>query len=105
MSYSFEIKPELQKILKKLKKKNTLMYKRILKKIPEIIENPHHYKPLSNIMSGVRRVHFDPYVLTFLINEKEKKVEFLDFDHHDNIYKQSSLSPPSTRTPPNITVL
>jgi len=87
MPYSFEIKPELEKTLRKLKKKNTLLYRRILKKIPEIIENPHHYKPLSNIMAGVRRVHFDPFVLTFLINEKEKRVKFLDFDHHNRIYK------------------
>jgi len=87
MPYSFEIKPELERILKRLKKKNPLMFRRILKKIPEIIEHPHHYKSLSKIMAGVRRVHFDPYVLTFAINEKEKKVEFLDFDHHDNIYK------------------
>lgn len=87
MPYSFEIKPGLGRILKRLKKKNPLMFRRILKKIPEILENPYHYKPLSKTMSGVRRVHFDPYVLIFLINEKEKKVEFLDFDHHNNIYK------------------
>jgi len=39
--YSYEIKPELRKILEKLKKKDPLMYRRILKKIDEIIQEPH----------------------------------------------------------------
>ncbi len=81
MTYSIEIKPHLERTLKKLRKKDPVMYSRILKKIGEIIEEPHQYKPLSNVMAGVRRVHFDPYVLLFSINETAKKVEFLDFDH------------------------
>lgn len=87
MPYSVEIKPGLRLILERLKKKDTVMYRRIVKKMGEIVENPHHYKPLSHSMAGVRRVHFDPFVLTFSINEKESRVEFLDFDHHDNIYR------------------
>ena len=87
MPYSFEVKPELERILKKLKRKDRIMCHRILKKIPEILENPHHYKPLSNVLKGVRRVHFDPFVLTFSINEKEHKIILLDFDHHDKIYE------------------
>ncbi len=37
-------------------------------------------------MKTIRRVHFDPFVLTFTMNEKEHIVEFLDFAHHDEIY-------------------
>ena len=84
--YSFEIKPELTKKLKKLKKKDSLLFTRIQKKIFEIIEHPDHYKPLKYGMKSIRRVHLDPYVLTFTINEGEKIVEFLDFAHHDDIY-------------------
>lgn len=84
--YSFEIKPELTKKLKKIKKKDSLLFLRIQKKIFEIIEHPTHYKPLRYGMKNIRRVHFDPYVLTFTINEEEKLVEFLDFAHHDEIY-------------------
>ncbi len=84
--YSFEIKPELTKKFKKLQKKNPLLFARIKKKIFEIIEHPDHYKPLKYGMKNIRRVHFDPFVLTFTLNEKEHIVEFLDFAHHDEIY-------------------
>jgi len=85
-SYSFEIKPDLAKKLKKIKKKDSLLFMRIQKKIFEIVEQPTHYKPLKYGMKNIRRVHFDPYVLTFTINEEEQMVEFLDFAHHDEIY-------------------
>lgn len=86
MSYDIEIKPELADKLRKLRKKNRLMYDRILKKIGEVSENPDHYKPLRHNMKGIRRVHLDPFVLIYSINEEEKVVEFLDVDHHDKIY-------------------
>ncbi len=85
-SYLFEIKPALAKKLKKIKKKDSLLFMRIQKKIFEIIEHPTHYKPLKYGMKNIRRVHFDPYVLTFTINEEDSLVEFLDFERHDNIY-------------------
>ncbi len=85
-TFSFEIKPELAKKLKKSKKKDSLLFIRIQKKIFEIVENPTHYKPLKYGMKNIRRVHFDPYVLTFTVNEEERQVEFLDFAHHDEIY-------------------
>lgn len=84
--YSFEIKPDLMKKLKKIKKKDSLLFMRIQKKIFEIIGHPDHYKPLKYGMKNIRRVHFDPYVLTFTVNEKEYLIEFLDFAHHDEIY-------------------
>ena len=59
----------------------------ILKKMSEILDDPHHYKPLQHDMKGLQRVHIDKsFVLVFEIIEAEKKVIFLDFDHHDNIY-------------------
>ena len=84
--FSFEIKPELAKKLKKLQKKNPLLFARVKKKIFEIIENPTHYKPLKYGMKNIRRVHFDPFVMIFTLNEVEQLVEFLDFEHHDKIY-------------------
>ncbi len=88
MAYSFEIKPELAEKIKKIGKKNLLLFQRIQKKIAEIIENPNRYKPLRYDMKGIRRVHLDPFVLIFSVNENEKCVEFLDIDHHDNIYRR-----------------
>jgi len=84
--YSFEIKSELAEKLKKLQKRDRLLFLRIKKKIHEIIEHPAHYKPLKYGMKSIRRVHFDPFVLTFTVDEEEQHVEFLDFGHHDEIY-------------------
>lgn len=75
------------KIMKKLRKKDSARYDRVAKKMNEIVENPHVYKPLGNEMAGRRRVHFDPFVLVFSIDEENKMVRFLDFGHHDKIYK------------------
>jgi YafQ family addiction module toxin component len=73
--------------MRKLRKKDRLRFDRVAKKIEEIMENPHVYKPLGNELAGRRRVHFDPFVLVFRIDEENKMVRFLDYDHHDKIYK------------------
>ncbi len=73
-------------IMRKLKKKDHERYQRIMNKMDEILQNPEHYKDLSNKMAGVKRVHIDPHVLTFSVDEGRKIVRFIDFDHHDNAY-------------------
>ena len=79
---------ELQRILNKLFKKNKIMYEQVMKKINEILQNPYHYKPLKYDLAGERRVHImKSFVLKYEIMEKEKIIRFLDFDHHDKIYK------------------
>ena len=79
--------PIFQKKMRKLLKKDSFRYERVKKKSSEICSEPHHYEPLGNAMAGIFRVHIDPFVLTFRIDEENKKVIFLDFDHHDKIYK------------------
>jgi len=76
-----------RKKMMKLRKRDQLRFERISKKMDEILRDPHRYKPLGNVMAGAMRVHIDPYVFTFEIDEANKKVVFLDFDHHDKIYK------------------
>lgn len=46
------------------------------------------FKPLSNIMKGIRRVHIDKsFVLTYSIDEENRTVILENYDHHDNIFK------------------
>ncbi|HIH30458.1 TPA: type II toxin-antitoxin system mRNA interferase toxin, RelE/StbE family [Candidatus Micrarchaeota archaeon] len=85
--YLPEDTPNFKQKAKKLKKKDKPRFERLMKKINEILEEPNHYEPLSNKMSGVRRAHLDPFVLTFSVDENRRVVRFLDFDHHDKIYK------------------
>lgn len=86
--YSFDIRDHLDKALNKLSKKNPKQFEIILKKILEVIQNPHHYKNLRKPLQHLRRVHIDKsFVLLFSVNKKEKRVLFEELDHHDRIYK------------------
>ena len=89
MPYKFEIKPRLEKKLKKIEKKDPVMFKAARDKIEEIIKNPSHYKPLRYDMKGLRRVHLEKsFVLVFEIDEEAEMVRFLDLGHHDEIYRK-----------------
>jgi YafQ family addiction module toxin component len=89
MQYRFEIKPKLEKKLKKTENKDPVMFKVARDEIEEIIKNPHHYKPLRYNLKGLRRVHLrKSFVLIFEIDEEEKMVRFLDLGHHDEIYRK-----------------
>lgn len=50
----------------------------IAKKIEEIAEDPHAYKPLRFPLAGKRRVHVSSYVLLFSIDEARKTVVLED---------------------------
>lgn len=87
MKYDLDISDELEKVFGKLAKKNKKQLLIIHKKVEEIRENPYHYKPLKGDMKGARRVHIDKsFVLTYEVDEENKVVRLLDYDHHDNIY-------------------
>ena len=85
--YSFEIKDELEKSLRKLAKRDNQLYEAVTKKILQIAENHVIGKPLRNVLKGKKRVHIGHFVLIFSVDDKERRVTFLEFDHHDNVYK------------------
>ena len=85
--YKLRIEDRLKRQLKKLYKKDRNLYEACMKKMEEVIKNPEHYKPLTNDLKGIRRVHLiKSFVLAFRI--EENAVKFLDIDHHDKIYKK-----------------
>lgn len=87
MKYGLKISDKLDKIFEKLLKKDRKQLEIIHKKVEEIRENPHHYKPLRGDMAGIRGVHIDKsFVLTYEIDEQNKVVKLLDYDHHDKIF-------------------
>ena len=87
--YSLDIKPEADKIFKKLAKKNKKRLEIIDKKITEIQENPHHkYKYLKKPLQKFNRVHINThFVLIFKIDHQNKVVDIYYFDHHDKVYQ------------------
>ena len=87
--YDYRLEKGLISFLNKVYKKNKKLYEATMKKIEDIAENPHHYKPLRYDLKGRRRVHIEKsFVLTFKIDELEKRVTFLDLCHHDSVYKK-----------------
>jgi len=85
MSYEAVISPELEKDMRKIRKKNLVLYERLSKKMLEIVEHPEFYKPLRHEMKGLRRVHIGSFVLVFEVVSDE--VHFLALEHHDKAYR------------------
>jgi YafQ family addiction module toxin component len=85
--YSLEIKPEADKIFKKLAKKDIKQLSIINKKILEIRKSPLGYKFLRKPLQNFNRVHIGSFVLIFRIDHNKKLVEVFYFGHHDNVYQ------------------
>lgn len=90
MAKSFDLvfSDEFRKIVKNLRKKDSVLYDRLKKKMVETADNPYLGKPLRNILKNRWRIHIDSFVLVYRIYEAKNEIRFLDFDHHDKIYKK-----------------
>lgn len=87
MKYALDISDKLERLFSKLARKDKKQLLIIHKKVEEIRDNPYHFKPLRGDMHGARRVHISKsFVLTYEIDESNKVVKLLDYEHHDNIY-------------------
>lgn len=87
MEYALDISHGADKKFKKLRRKNKKELEIIDKKVQQILENPHHFKPLRGDMSGARSVHIGKsFVLIYEINERNKVIRILDYDHHNKVY-------------------
>jgi len=85
--YIIQVRKEVEKVLKKLAKKDKVSSIYILKKIKEIQENPYRFKPLKKPLQGFWRIHIGNYVLIYSIDESNKKVIIEKYKHHDEVYK------------------
>ena len=85
--YGLEIREDLVRRFHKMSKKHVSELRSINKKIVQIRENPHMFKPLRGHLAGLRRVHIEgSFVLMYSIDEKRKVVVIEDYGHHDDIY-------------------
>jgi len=84
MEYSIEFSASFEKSMKKLKKKDTVLFNQIQKKLINLVQNPDHYKPLRNVLAGYRRIHFGSFVLIFKL--EGEVVRIISLDHHDKSY-------------------
>ena len=86
--YELEIRDHVDKAFMKLAKRDSKQMEAITKKIREISEEPHAYKPLHFPLAGMRRVHIGNYVLVFSIDESRGTVVLEDYEHHDRVYRK-----------------
>ena len=84
MAYIIEFSTQFEKSVKKLKKKDKILFNQIQKKLVDIVQNPERYKTLGNIFFGYRRLHFGPFVLIYKI--EKNVVRIISLDHHDKAY-------------------
>jgi len=85
--YSLEVVETVDKIFKKLQKKDHAQFDVVTKKVNEILENPQQFKPLKSPMQHMRRVHVGSFVLVYDIDEARKAVTVRRYEHHDRVYK------------------
>jgi YafQ family addiction module toxin component len=89
MEFSLEIPDHLEDIFNKLLLKDKHQLEIINKKIIQILLNPYLFKPLRGEMKGTRRVHVaKSFVLVYEIDENNKIIRLLDYNHHDKIYRK-----------------
>lgn len=82
----FDFEKKFEKKVSKLNGKEVL---NILNKIIEIIsaKDLEHYKNLRYDLKKYRRVHVNKSYVIIFYDDSTKKVYFVDYDHHDKIYK------------------
>jgi len=93
MGLKYLITQELEKTIKKQKKKDLPTFIALYKKITEIINSDEdsiqHYKNLRAPLNEYKRVHINKsFVLIFSFDKNSKKLVFHELTHHDQAYKK-----------------
>ncbi|MFH1310878.1 MAG: type II toxin-antitoxin system RelE/ParE family toxin [Nanoarchaeota archaeon] len=91
--FNFNLTDELKSIIEKLVKRDKKRVEIINKKIRQIVNSDstfiEHYKNLKHDLKDFKRVHIDSsFVLVFKVDLPNNFILFVDFDHHDSIYKK-----------------
>ncbi|MEM2192383.1 MAG: type II toxin-antitoxin system RelE/ParE family toxin [Candidatus Hadarchaeales archaeon] len=84
--YSLEIRESVDRIFRKLAKKDKRQMLAVVKKIEQVCANPYHFKPLRAPMQHLRRVHVGSFVLVYSVDEKRRVVTIEEYAHHDEVY-------------------
>lgn len=86
-AYVLEQREHLDKVFRKLAKKDKHQLEIISKKIEQILHSPYAYKPLQAPKQNQRRVHIGSFVLVYSTDEARKIVTLEDYAHHDVVYE------------------
>jgi len=86
--YSLEVREHVDRSFRKIAKRDPHQMEVLGKKIREILEDPHRFKPMHFPLSGMRRLHFGSFVLLYSIDEQRRTVVLEDNEHHDVVYRR-----------------
>ncbi len=86
--YALEVKEGVDRTFRRMAKKDRNRLEAVERKVQEVLEDPHRFKPLRAPMQNKRRIHVGPFVLVYEIDEPRKVVVLLDFEHHDSMYRR-----------------
>lgn len=87
--FTDELKSIIEKLVRKDKKRSEIIHKKIKQIVNSDLTSIEHYKNLKYDLSDYKGVHIDSsFVLVFKVNISNNFILFVDFDHHDNIYKK-----------------
>ncbi len=83
MVYEVHLTDSVRERLRKVVKKDSLTYKRLVKLFNQLAENPYGIgKWMHNEYAGVRERHVGHFVIKYVINENAQTVTIVDYDHH-----------------------
>lgn len=77
---------KFEKVITKLKKKNLTFFNQLVSQMEKAVRIPNIGKPLRYTLKNRRRLHVGSFVLVYEFYNGE--LRFIDFDHHDKIYKK-----------------
>ena len=66
MTYNIEFSSQFEKSIKKLKKKDKILFNQIQKKLIDIVQTPERYKTLGNVFAGYEILYMTHLRLTRL---------------------------------------
>lgn len=90
MKCNLDVPDEIRDQFSKLKRKDPVLFERVIRKIDEILENPVKMgSPKKYHLAGTRGVHVGHFVLLWLpippVNPHTVKIVL--FEHHDGAYR------------------
>lgn len=84
MTYEVHLADSVRVKLRKMVKKDSLTYQRLVKTLNQIAEDPYGIgKWMRSDYAGVRERHLGHFVLKYVVNENSKTVTIVDYDHHE----------------------
>lgn len=83
MTYEVHLAESVRERLRKMVKKDSVAYKRLVQLFNQLSENPYGVgKWMHGEYAGVRERHIGHFVVKYVINENAKIVTVVDYEHH-----------------------